>query len=108
MAHDVETSASLATSYRLTSPASLFRSTRCNLSYADRPLERANRDRTDSDRAVEYAVATTERADRLDRPHHVVARGSWNGIVAVTFEDGRVPSDPDISHTVGRNGVKQS
>ncbi|PSQ14627.1 hypothetical protein BRD02_08720 [Halobacteriales archaeon QS_8_69_73] len=36
--------------------------------YADRPLERADRDRTDSDRAVKYAVATTERADRLDRP----------------------------------------
>ena len=75
--------------------------------YADRPLERADRDRIDGDQAVEYAVVTTEGADRLDRPHRVVARGSQNGIVAVTFEDGRVPSDPDTSHTAGRNDVKR-
>ena len=56
--------------------------------YANRPLERADRDRIDGDRAVEYAVVITEGADRLDRPHRVVARGSQNGIVAVTFEDG--------------------
>ena len=56
--------------------------------YADRPLERADHDRIDGDRAVEYAVVTTGGADRLDRPHRVVARGSQNGIVAVTFEDG--------------------
>ena len=78
------------------------------MSYANRPLERANRDRIDSNRAVEYAVVTTEGADRLDRPHRVVARGSQNGIVAVTFEDGRVPSDPDSSHTAGCNYAKQS
>ncbi|PSQ13050.1 hypothetical protein BRC99_04510 [Halobacteriales archaeon QS_7_69_60] len=75
--------------------------------YADRPLERADRDRIDGDRAVEYALVTTEGADRLDRPHRVVARGSQNGIIAVTFEDGRVPSDPDTSRTTGRNDVKQ-
>ena len=75
--------------------------------YADRPLERADRDRIDGDRAVERAVVTTEGTDRLDRPHRVVARGSQNGIVAVTFEDDRLPSDLNTSHTAGRNDVKQ-
>ena len=76
--------------------------------YADRPLKRADHDRIDGDRAVEYAVVTTEGADRLDRPHRVVARGSQNEIVAVTFEDDRFPSDPDTSHTAGCNYAKQS
>ena len=53
--------------------------------YADRPLERADGDRIESDPAVGYAVVAA--GTDIDRPHRVVARGPQNGIVVVAFED---------------------